>query len=52
VATGLVAALMRAACVEKHRQIVTLVTDIPGGRRPAVALGKRDQVVGLGELRA
>jgi hypothetical protein len=35
VANGLVAALVRDVGVAKHRQIVTLVTDIPsGGRRP------------------
>jgi hypothetical protein len=40
----LVAALMRDACVAKHRQVVSLVTDISAGAGvPAVALVKRDQ---------
>jgi hypothetical protein len=42
-ASGLVAALMRETCVEKHRLVVTLVTDISGGRRPCRASVKRDQ---------
>jgi hypothetical protein len=41
VATGLVAALTRAVCVRKHRQVVSLVTDISaGGRRPCRGLGQ------------
>jgi len=45
-ANGLVVALIRAACVAKHRQVVSLVTDMPaGGRRSAVVPVKRDQGV-------
>src|SRR5215217_9658430 len=45
-ANGLVAALIRDVCVGKHRQVVSLVTDMPaGGRRSAVVPVKRDQGV-------
>ena len=42
-ANGLVAALIREVCVAKHRQVVSLDTDMPaGGRRSAVVPVKRD----------